>query len=86
MEPLLIIFYTAIGVFLGAFATGFGVHLCLRNKQLQCCCPRDAPLERVTFRNTSFLSNSSDASEESVFTVCPALSSPADSSTHSHAE
>lgn len=73
MEPFLIVIYVVIGVFLGVFATGFGVHLCLQNGQIRgkCCCPRrHEPLERVTFRNTSFLSNSS---EESVYTVCQAL-------------
>lgn len=56
-----------------------------RTNQGKCCCPRrHEPLERVTFRNTSFLSNSS---EESVYTVRPALLSVPDStSTHSHAD
>lgn len=59
VEPFLIVLYVVIGMFLGVFATGFGVQLCLQNGQIRgkCCCPRRRePLGRVTIRNTSFLS------------------------------
>ncbi|XP_034316888.2 uncharacterized protein [Magallana gigas] len=73
-EAVLILTYLVIGMFLGAFFTGFGVALCLKQPSFwnRCWC-RKATVRRVEtirLQNTSYLASAS-GSDDTLFTHSP---------------